>query len=210
MDNSKVIMTGIVAKEPMIIGIQGERKLYRTEVEITRKSGTVDTVPLIYINTSDTYKFIEELKNNGDVIVGQLVDILGYLCTRTNNGKLFVSVMASSMSYAQVGAEHKNKVMFTGYIGKLLDIRTTPLGSNIIDATIAINRMGRSYYVPVIIWNGLAKNFKERHNVGDKVSLIGRFQSREYRKVLGIDDAGNEQAETRVAYEVSINNVLEN
>ena len=46
---------------------------------------------------------------------------------------------------------------------------------------------------------GRNARFASRLQVGDKVSMVGRIQSREYQKLLE-----NGEAETRVAYEISI------
>jgi len=77
--------------------------------------------------------------------------------------------------------------------------RKTPLGREIADVLIAINRTyKKSDYVPCILWGRNAK-FCETLNVGDLVKLNGRIQSRTYEKK-------NPDGEImkKTAYEVSV------
>ena len=81
-----------------------------------------------------------------------------------------------------------------GYICREPVYRTTPLGREITDLLIAINRpYGKSDYIPCIAW-GRTAQWASRLEVGNRVQLYGRIQSREYKK----------QGEVRVAYEISI------
>jgi single-stranded DNA-binding protein len=63
---------------------------------------------------------------------------------------------------------------------------------------LAVNRaFGKSDYIPCIAW-GRNAQYAARFNVGDRISLTGRLQSREYQKLLD-----NGEYMTRNAYEVS-------
>ena len=86
-----------------------------------------------------------------------------------------------------------------GYICKEPVYRKTPLGREIADVLIAINRTYRkSDYVPCILWGRNAK-FCETLKVGELVKLSGRIQSRTYEKKLD-----NGQLIKKTAYEVSV------
>ena len=75
--------------------------------------------------------------------------------------------------------------------------RRTPLGREIADLLLAVNRgTGKADYLPCIAWGGQARR-AGWWNVGDRVCVRGRLQSRRYRKVVG-SDVGE-----KVAYEVS-------
>lgn len=64
---------------------------------------------------------------------------------------------------------------------------------------LAVNRMyNKSDYIPCIAW-GRNAAYAESLDVGTKLMLEGRLQSREYKKKL--DDGS---AEVRKAFEVSI------
>ena len=76
-------------------------------------------------------------------------------------------------------------------------LRRTPLGRSICDVILAVNRhYGRADYLPCIAWGGQARR-AGWWNVGDRVCVRGRLQSRRYRKVVGSDVV------EKVAYEVS-------
>ena len=97
-----------------------------------------------------------------------------------------------------------NRIRLCGAVCKPPVLRSTPLGREICDILLAVNRRcGRSDYLPVIAWGQLAVQ-AARLQVGDTLSLEGRVQSRTYRKVL--DDG---TAQERVAYEVSAMHLLE-
>ncbi len=77
--------------------------------------------------------------------------------------------------------------------------RKTPLGREIADVLVAINRTYRkSDYIPCILWGRNAK-FCESLKIGDLVKLNGRIQSRAYEKKLD-----NGEVLKKTAYEVSV------
>ena len=94
--------------------------------------------------------------------------------------------------------EHCNNLVLAGAICKPPVFRRTPMGREICDLLLAVNRRyGRADYLPCIAWGALARRCAEL-SVGDAIRLEGRFQSRTYTKV--------EQGETtqRIAYEISV------
>lgn len=99
-------------------------------------------------------------------------------------------------------AEGENRLVLSGVLCKSPTRRRTPLGREICDLLLAVNRpYGRADYLPCIAWGSLAALCGSL-DVGTPLRLEGRLQSRAYRKVT---DAGEE---TRVAYEVSVMNLL--
>ena len=86
-----------------------------------------------------------------------------------------------------------------GFICKPPVYRKTPLGREIADLLIAVNRpYGKSDYIPCICWGRNAR-FASGFEVGGRTQVWGRIQSREYMKKL--DEI---ESEKRVAYEVSV------
>ena len=97
----------------------------------------------------------------------------------------------------------KNDIVIEGYICKKPVFRKKLSGYEITDLLIAVNRgNGKSDYIPCICWGRTAR-FAGRLKVADKIRAFGRIQSREYTKKIG-----EENYETRVAYEVSIGKML--
>ena len=84
----------------------------------------------------------------------------------------------------------------------LFIVRAHILAVLTLDMLIAVNRAyNKSDYLPCIAWGRNAR-FTGDLNVGDKVELSGRIQSREYIKKIDMDNA-----ETKTAYEVSVSTV---
>lgn len=122
---------------------------------------------------------------------------------RTGVGsRLVITVLARAVREGTPG-EGENKLILSGVLCKLPVRRRTPLGREICDLLLAVNRpYGRADYLPCIAWGSLAAACGEMA-VGDPLRLEGRLQSRRYRKIIdGVEF-------DRVAYEVSVMNLLE-
>ena len=108
-----------------------------------------------------------------------------------------VTLFAQNISDAQEN-DTLNRVTLTGALCKPPIYRSTPFGREICDMMLAVNRaFGKSDYIPCIAW-GRNAQYAARFGVGDRISLTGRLQSREYQKLLE-----NGEYMTRNAYEVS-------
>lgn len=93
----------------------------------------------------------------------------------------------------------ENHISLDGYICKTPIYRKTPHGREIADILLAVNRQyGKSDYIPCIAWGRNAR-FASGLEVGTRLQIEGRIQSREYEKKISETDS-----ETRTAYEVSI------
>lgn len=113
--------------------------------------------------------------------------------------KLNVVVFAKEIYTSENFGYNENYVYLEGFLCKEPVKRTSPLGRDICDLMLAVNRMyNKSDYVPCIAW-GRNAGYAESLSVGTKLSIEGRIQSREYRKKL--EDG---TSETRKAFEVSI------
>ncbi len=110
--------------------------------------------------------------------------------------RLVISVFARALRFED--GEDRNEVFLSGTLCKRPNLRETPLGREICDLMLAVNRRyGRSDYLPCIAWGLLARETAD-WQVGDRLELRGRIQSRKYVKLLG-----TEQVE-KTAYEVSV------
>ena len=116
--------------------------------------------------------------------------------------RLVITVLVRSAGPAEEG-EGENRLVLSGALCKQPVRRRTPLGREICDLLLAVNRpYGRADYLPCIAWGSLA-TLCGTLNVGDRLRLEGRLQSRRYRKLT---ESGEE---SRTAYEVSVMNLLE-
>ena len=92
-----------------------------------------------------------------------------------------------------------NSIWLDGYICKEPIYRKTPLGREIADLLLAVNRpYGKSDYIPCICWGRNAR-YASAFEVGGHVLIWGRIQSREYMKRIS-----ENETEKRIAYEVSV------
>ena len=95
--------------------------------------------------------------------------------------------------------KNPNSIVLSGYICKPPVYRTTPFNREIADLLVAVNRAyNKSDYIPCIAWGRNAR-FVRNLQVGDKIALSGRIQSREYQKKLS-----EYEVKTMTAYEVSV------
>lgn len=117
---------------------------------------------------------------------------------RTGVGsRLVITLFARQVTPAGQEADD-NRLTLAGVLCKAPNYRQTPLGREICDLMLAVNRRyGRADYLPCIAWGALAQR-SARLGVGDGIRLEGRLQSRAYTKVT---EAGQVR---RVAFEVSI------
>lgn len=160
-------------------------------LEVERLSGAVDILNVVVS---------PQLLEQCPVEPGQEYETVGEVRSFNNRSgvgsRLVITFFARTLSPAQ--GEHDNRLELTGVLCKEPVVRRTPLGREICDLLLAVNRRyGRADYLPCIAWGGLAQRCAGLE-VGDGVRLAGRLQSRSYTKV---EDGVSQQ---RVAYEVSV------
>ena len=117
------------------------------------------------------------------------------------HNRLVLSVFSRELKFVEEEDETVpvNQIFLDGYICKPPVYRKTPLGREIADVLLAVNRpYGKSDYIPCICWGRNAR-YASAFEVGGHVLIWGRIQSREYMKRIG-----ENETEKRVAYEVSV------
>lgn len=164
---------------------------YVFPLEVERLSGATDTLNVV---------LSQDLLLSCPVEPGEAYTCTGEVRSFNNHtgvgGRLIITFFAKHISPSQ--EQHANQLELRGVLCKAPVVRRTPLGREICDLLLAVNRRyGRADYLPCIAWGGLARACGELE-VGDSLHLTGRLQSRVYHKVTD----GRE--EDRVAYEVSI------
>lgn len=160
---------------------------------IDRKSGYRDEIRILL---SERLMW-EETPEPGDQ-----VEVKGQI--RTYNefvdgaNRLNILVFAREFAFAKQFFD-ENRVFLEGYLCKPPVCRVSPLGRDICDIMLAVNRMyNKSDYVPCIAW-GRNAGYAGSLSVGMKICVTGRIQSREYKKR---DEKG--EIITKTAYEVSV------
>lgn len=170
----------------------GEKFYYGT-LSVPRLSGAEDLLP---VTLSERLMEDVELREGSPLAIeGQL---RSYNKVIDGAGRLLITGFAQRLLDPD-SDENPNQVQLTGALCKLPSYRTTPFGREIADLMLAVNRAyGKSDYIPCITWGRTAR-FASHLKVGDRVTLLGRFQSRDYQKQLADGTVIG-----KTAYEVSV------
>ncbi len=194
-NNQVVIMGEIVSDFVFSHEIFGEG-FYMVDVNVPRLSDSSDIIPLMVserlIDVNEDYKGLNIM------VQGQF---RSYNRHEERKNRLVLSVFAREIEFVDETPESSktNQIYLDGYICKEPIYRKTPLGREIADLLLAVNRpYGKSDYIPCICWGRNAR-FASNFSVGTRCEIWGRIQSREYMKRLSEEDA-----EKRTAYEVSV------
>lgn len=195
-DNNQVSIAGTVISDFTFSHEVFGEGFYVLEVEVKRLSDSSDIIPLM---------ISERLMDITRDYRGTYIEILGqfrsYNKHEEDKNKLVLSVFVREVRLCEEGYESQkpNFIFLDGYICKPPVYRKTPLGREIADILLAVNRpYGKSDYIPCISWGRNAR-FAEKFVVGGHVHVWGRIQSREYQK--RVSDA---EIDRRIAYEVSV------
>ena len=182
--------------------IYGER-FYIFTLAIPRLSGNADMIPITVSERLITDEMLGE--GNKLLMKGQFRSYNSY---ENEKNKLILTVFAKDIVELEEEEEENdfarkdmitNEVILIGYICKKPIYRQTPFGREIADLLLAVNRAyNKSDYIPCIAWGRNAR-FSQTLEVGTKVKVVGRVQSRSYEKKY--EDGTTEM---KVAYEVSI------
>lgn len=202
-NNQVVIMGEIVSDFQFSHEIFGEG-FYMIDVKVPRLSESSDIIPLM---VSERLIDVEEnYKGMNITVQGQF---RSYNRHEERKNRLVLSVFAREIEFVDETPESSktNQIYLDGYICKEPIYRKTPLGREIADLLLAVNRpYGKSDYIPCICWGRNAR-FASSFTVGTRCEIWGRIQSREYIKKISEEDA-----QKRVAYEVSVSKleIMEN
>ena len=194
MNNNKVYLSGTVSSEPVLSHETFGELFYEIKLSVPRLSEHVDLLP---VTVSE--KLLKHFELGKHVsLKGQL---RSYNKIEEEKSKLILSVFAREIVEDEDIA-NPNVIEITGFVCNPPIFRTTPFKREICDVLIAVNRAyNKSDYLPCIAWGRNARFIKDAQ-IGSKIEIVGRIQSREYQKKL---DSGD--VETRTAYEISVSHV---
>lgn len=198
-ETNSVFLSGEVTEPPVYSHSSFGEEFFLFQLGIVRRSGRQDEIRVL--------------------ISRRLLDIAGLSAERGS----FVTVQGQIRTYNQRDADkmhlrvfvfcHRiggcgrsecgdNSVTLEGFVCRQPVHRISPLGREICDVMLAVNRRyGKSDYIPCIIW-GRSAAFAASLPPGSRIRVNGRFQSRDYRK----QTAGGAY-EMRTAYEISVSSI---
>ena len=183
-------LCGTVMTDPAVSHANHGEEFCRFFLSVQRLSGQADLLPVVVSRRTLTENPIQ---------VGDTVTVQGQLRSFNNKSgvgaRLVIDLFARSVT---AGGEYCNHIELSGTVCKAPTLRRTPLGREICDVILAVNRRyGRADYLPCISWGAIARETAAL-TVGSPMALVGRLQSRTYSKAL---EGGCEE---RIAYEVSV------
>ncbi|MDO4482319.1 MAG: single-stranded DNA-binding protein [Bacillota bacterium] len=206
MTCSEEIYNKITLKGTIVSGAEYSHKVYgeefaRFEIGVMRTSGYRDIIP---VTISKRLIGREELEEGDCVCVeGQIRTYNRYI---DGKNRLIITAFAREIEKEDryEFEPDENYVFLEGYICREPFYRVSPRGREITDLMLAVNRMyGKSDYIPCIAWGRNAR-YAGLLDVGTKIRISGRIQSREYRKKLDEDNVI-----TGTAREISVNKIEE-
>ena len=188
LPDNEVILCGTCLEEPVYSHATRSQSFYTLPLLVRRLSGAADTVNVTIRETM-----------LGTAEQGGRLCVTGEVRTFNNRSgewpRLVISVFARTLAPTEEADE--NRVRLRGALCKSPNLRTTPMGREICDLILAVNRRyGRSDYLPCICWGSKARE-AALWEVGTRLLLEGRIQSRRYSKLT---ENGSEE---RTAYEIS-------
>lgn len=194
-DNNFTRLCGSMCGKPVYSHSSRSQQFYLFPLEVERLSGNRDV-----INVVVRQEQLAALSPDG----GGKLWVEGQLRTFNNRhgqgAKLVITVLAKELGFCD--GEDENLVQLSGTLCKTPNLRTTPMGRDICDLMLAVNRhYGRSDYLPCICW-GLKAREAAGWTVGTHLNLQGRIQSRRYIKLT------EEGPVEKTAFEVSVTDAM--
>lgn len=195
-NNNKVFISGEIISEPEFSHEVYGEGFYEINVLVKRLSGQADILPAT---------ISERLIADKGLKVGETINAIGqfrsYNKLVDGKSKLMLTVFIREIYDSRI-IKNPNCIALSGYICKEPIYRTTPFNREIADILIAVNRSyNKSDYIPCIAWGRNAR-FSKNLEIGEKICICGRIQSREYQKRISDEDI-----RILTAYEVSISKI---
>ena len=194
-NENHAVLRGTAAAEPVFSHTNHGVDFFLFPLTVPRLSGTEDRLNVVAP---------APLLADFPLTPGRQVEVAGEVRTfnnRTGPGsRLVITLLARALTETE--EPPCNQLTLSGVLCKPPILRRTPLGREICDLMLAVNRRyGRADYLPCIAWGALAQRCAGLA-VGDGVALEGRLQSRLYQKV--VEGAVQE----RTAFEVSVTTLV--
>jgi len=199
LENNNVELVGeIVSDFRFSHEVYGER-FYFVDVAVKRMSETIDYLPLLIS------EYLIDVNTNH---IGEIIHVTGQFRSYNRHeelkNRLVLSVFVLEIEFIEEETEEmkSNQIILDGYICKDPIYRKTPLGREIADLLVAVNRSySKSDYIPCICWSRNARHASGLP-LGTHLKITGRIQSRDY-----IKHHSNGEEEERRAYEISASRI---
>ena len=180
---------------------------YLAKIETPRPRGAMDEVAIAFTELEvDRGKTGDGLHLENYFKIGSRILASGKAQTLKDfeSGKVLVFVLADYVALSPK-AMLQDDVAILGELAYEPTHRETPRGKRIADIMVKVKNAitGGWCFLPCICWQEQADEVATWQQ-GDRVKLLGRYQSRQYEKVIDIDSGSREE---RTAYEVSVRQI---
>ena len=195
MENNKVSVIGTIVSDFTFSHAVFGEGFYLLDLSVSRLSEQADVIPLMI-----SERLIDVTRDYRGCTIEAIGQFRSYNRHEGSKNRLVLSVFVREVRFMEEFTDYTktNQIFLDGYICKEPIYRKTPLGREIADLLVAVNRpYGKSDYIPCIAWGRNAR-YASGFSVGTRILIWGRVQSREYTKRLS-----ETECEKRVAYEVS-------
>lgn len=190
-DRNQILLRGELAQTPRFSHESHGTRYDTFPLRVPRLSGTDDVLNILV-----PHELLEALSPAERETLELTGEVRSFNNRSGQGSRLVISVLARTLERSEGEAE--NRLLLSGALCKLPVYRRTPLGRDICDLLLAVNRRyGRTDYLPCIAWGSLAIGCRDLP-VGARLDLDGRLQSRVYYK----EENGVKTPHT--AYEVSV------
>ncbi len=196
IENNKVSVIGVVSSQFQFSHEVFGEGFYILELSVNRLSDQADVIPLM---------ISERLIDVREDYRGKTMEAIGQFRSYNRHeeakNRLVLTVFVREYQFMEEFTDYTktNQIFLDGFICKAPVYRKTPLGREIADLLLAVNRpYGKSDYIPCISWGRNAR-YASAFEIGTRIRVWGRVQSREYTKRIS-----EEESEKRIAYEVSV------
>lgn len=196
LENNKVTVIGQVVSDFIFSHEVFGEGFYMVDLAVNRLSDQEDRIPLMI-----SERLIDVTADHRGQTLEAVGQFRSYNRHEGSKNRLVLSVFVRELHFLEEFTDYTktNQIFLDGYICKEPIYRKTPLGREIADLLIAVNRpYGKSDYIPCIAWGRNAR-YASAFEVGSRMRIWGRVQSREYTKKLS-----EVESEKRIAYEVSV------
>lgn len=196
MENNRVTVIGTIVSDFTFSHAVFGEGFYFVDLSVSRLSEQADVIPLMV-----SERLMDVTRDYRGCTIEADGQFRSYNRHEGVKNRLVLSVFVREVQFLEEFTDYTktNQIFLDGYICKEPIYRKTPLGREIADLLVAVNRpYGKSDYIPCIAWGRNAR-FASGFSVGTRIQIWGRVQSREYTKKLS-----ETECEKRTAYEVSV------
>ena len=196
MENNRVTVIGTIVSDFTFSHAVFGEGFYLVDLSVSQLSEQADVIPLMV-----SERLMDVTRDYRGCTIEADGQFRSYNRHEGVKNRLVLSVFVREVQFLEEFTDYTktNQIFLDGYICKEPIYRKTPLGREIADLLVAVNRpYGKSDYIPCIAWGRNAR-FASGFSVGTRIQIWGRVQSREYTKKLS-----ETECEKRTAYEVSV------